>query len=346
MSTVPERKDYLSEVEPRWCPGCGDHGVLKSFTAAMAQLGLQREKIVIISGIGCSSRFPHYTETYGFHGIHGRAPALAMGVKLTRPELSVWVVTGDGDALSIGGNHFVHLMRRNPDIKVILLNNRIYGLTKGQASPTSPLGLKTKTTPYGSLDRPVNPAALAITCGATFVARVPGTDNAMTTEILVEAYKHKGVALIEVLQDCDIFNAGIWTEISKKSNRAEHTMTLKHGEPLIYGENRDKGFRLNGFDLELVNLNDPGVNRSQLLVYDARRADPTLALRAALLDYPQYPYPLGIFRQVEAPVYEEEVASQEQSVAQKFGDADIYGLLHAGETWTVPSEDSWGTMPV
>lgn len=345
MTTI-ERKDYLSGNEPRWCPGCGDHGVLKSFTMAMAELGMPKEEIVMISGIGCSSRFPHYIQAYGFHGIHGRAPALAMGIRMTRPELSVWIVTGDGDALSIGGNHFVHLMRRNPNIKVILLNNRIYGLTKGQTSPTSPRGSKTKSSPYGSLDTPLNPASLAITVGATFVARVPGADNAMTTEILIEAHKHRGVAMIEVLQDCDIFNSGVWTEITKRTNRPEHTVTLKHGEPILFGENRDKGFRVKDFDIEVVNLNDPGVDRSQILVHDAHRNDPALALKLAMLEYPQFPYPLGIFRQVDAPVYEEEVAAQEQEVAMRMGESDIYKLLHSGETWTVPTDEDWTQMPV
>lgn len=345
--TVPlERKDYLSEIEPRWCPGCGDYGVLKSFTAALAQLGLARENIVVVSGIGCSSRFPHYTQTYGFHGIHGRAPAIALGIKITRPELSVWVVTGDGDGLSIGGNHFIHLMRRNPDIKVILLNNRIYGLTKGQLSPTSPKGHVTKSTPYGSVDTPINPASLAIAAGATFVARVPGTDNAMTTEIMVEAHKHKGVALIEVLQDCDIFNQGIWSELTKRSNRAENTITLKHGEPLIYGEKRDKGLRLKGLELEKVDLNDKSLDRSQILVHDALRPDPTLAFKLATLEYPAWPYPLGIFRQARAPAYEESVATQEREVARKFGKSDIYDFLREGETWNVPADDYWMEMPV
>jgi len=346
MTTTLERKDYLSGLDPRWCAGCGDYGVLKSFTTALAAVGLPREKIVMVSGIGCSSRFPHYTQTYGFHGIHGRAPAIAIGVKLTRPELSVWVVTGDGDALSIGGNHFIHLMRRNPDIKVILLNNRIYGLTKGQLSPTSPKGKKTKSTPYGSVDIPLNPVSLAITCGATFAARVPSTDNAMMTEIFIEAHKHKGVGLIEVLQDCEIFNEGEWSPVSKKSNRAANTVTLKHGEPLIFGEKQDKGFRLKGFELETVDLNDKSVDRSQLLVHDAHCSDRTLALKLSLLDFPADPYPLGIFRQVNGPIYEEEVASQEQEVARKMGRTDIYNLLHSGETWEVSSDDNWFDMPV
>jgi 2-oxoglutarate ferredoxin oxidoreductase subunit beta len=345
MSVVLERKDYLSGTDPRWCPGCGDHGVLKSFTAAMAQIGLPTEKLAIISGIGCSSRFPHYVQAYGFHGIHGRAPALAMGVRMTRPDLSVWVVSGDGDGLSIGGNHFMHMMRRNPNIKMLLLNNRIYGLTKGQVSPTSPKGHITKSTPYGAVESPVNPISLAIACGATFVARVPGTDNAMTTEMIVAAYKHKGVALIEVLQDCDIFNEGIWTEVTKKSNRATNTVTLVHGEPLLFGENREKGFRVKDFDLEVVNINDPGVDKSQLLVHDMHRSDATLALKLAQLEYPKFPYPLGIFRQIEAPVYDDEVRWQEHEVAVKTGRTDLYDLLHAGEVWSVP-DDNWYELPV
>lgn len=345
MTTQLERKDYLSGTEPRWCPGCGDHGVLKSFTAALAELGLPTEKLVIISGIGCSSRFPHYVQAYGFHGIHGRAPALAMGVKMSRPDLSVWVVTGDGDGLSIGGNHFMHLMRRNPDIKVLLLNNRIYGLTKGQISPTSPKGHVTKSTPFGSVDTPVNPASLALACGATFVARVPGTDNAMTTEMMVAAYRHKGVALIEVLQDCDIFNEGIWTEITRKSNRAANTVTLHHGEPILFGDRQERGFIVNDFELQIVSLDDPSVDRSRLLVHDAHRADAGLALKLAMLPFPAFPYVLGIFRQIEAPVYEEEVAWQETEATSKAGAHDLHDLLHAGETWTVPDEN-WFDMPV
>ncbi len=339
MKEALVRKDYLTDQEKRWCVGCGDYGVLKGFTTALAKLELPKEKYVVVSGIGCSSRFPYYTSTYGFHSIHGRAPTIAMGIKLAQPDLSVWIVTGDGDALSIGGNHFLHLMRRNPDINLILLNNRIYGLTKGQVSPTSPKGKITKSTPFGSVDPPLNPMKVAISCGATFAARVPDTDNAMMTEIFIEAQKHKGISFIEVLQDCNIFNAGAWDTVSKKSNRPANTVTLKHGEPLIFGENQDKGFILKGFDLEVVDLNDKSVDRSKLLVHDAHCSDPTLALKLSTLEFPDNPYPLGIFRQVEAPTYESEVVLQEQESAKAIGKSDIHKLLHSGETWESTEED-------
>jgi len=329
------RKDYVSDVEPRWCVGCGDYGILKAFTTAMAKLQLPKEKVVIVSGIGCSSRFPYYVDTYGFHSVHGRAPAVATGVKLTQPDLSVWVISGDGDALSIGGNHFIHLMRRNPDINVILFNNQIYGLTKGQVSPTSPQGKITKSTPFGSIDGPMHPLPLALTAGATFVARVPDTDNAMITEVLIEAHRHKGVSFVEVMQNCNIFNDGAWFPISKKANRPENSILLKHGEPLIFGENNNKGFRLKGLDIEVVDLEKDGVDVSELLVHDMYSQDATLAFKLANLEHPAFPYPLGIFRQIDAPVYERGVDKQEHDVAEKLGRGDVEKMLHSGETWKV-----------
>lgn len=339
MTTALVRKDYLSDDEPRWCVGCGDYGVLKGFTTALSKMEMPKEKVVMVSGIGCSSRFPYYTSTYGFHTIHGRAPAVAMGIKMTQPDLSVWIVTGDGDALSIGGNHFIHLMRRNPDINILLLNNRIYGLTKGQISPTSPKGKLTKSTPYGSVDLPINPMSLAISCGATFAARVPDTDNKMMTELFIEAEKHKGISFIEVLQDCNIFNEGAWLHVAKKSNRAENTIMLKHGEPIIYGENQDKGFLVKDFDLVTVDLNDSSIDKSQLLVHDAHRSDPTLALKLAQLQFPESPYPLGIFRQIDAPIYEQDLLDQEQEAARKLGKGDIHKLLNSGETWVTTGDN-------
>ena len=344
-STVFERKDFLSDQEPRWCQGCGDYGILKGFSTALSKIGISPEKFVIVSGIGCSSRFPHYTSAYGFHSIHGRAPAIATGIKLSRPDLSVWVITGDGDGLSIGGNHFIHMMRRNPDIKLVLLNNRIYGLTKGQISPTSPQGTKTKSTPYGSVDKPINPMKLAIAAGATFAARVPDTDNAMMTEVFIEAHKHKGVSFIEVLQTCTVFYEDAWTNITKKSNRPENTVLLKHGEPLIFGEKQNKSFRPKGFDLEQVNLDDPGVDRSQLLLHDAHCADPTLALKLSFMEPPNAPYPLGIFRQISAPVYEEQVATQERETMAKLGRSNLHKFLHSGETWVVSGNGNGAKSP-
>ncbi len=329
------RKDYVSDVEVRWCVGCGDYGILKSFTVAMAKLQLPKEKVCIVSGIGCSSRFPYYVDTYGFHSVHGRAPAVATGIKLTQPDLSVWVITGDGDALSIGGNHFIHMLRRNPDINMILFNNQIYGLTKGQASPTSPIGKITKSTPFGLIDGPMHPLPMALTAGATFVARVPDTDGAMITDILMQAHKHKGVAFVEILQNCNIFNDGAWFPIAKKANRAENSIVLKHGEPMTFGADNTKGFRLNGMNIEVVDMEKDGVDISELLVHDAQSQDATLAFKLANLAHPEFPYPVGVFRQVEAPVYESGVRKQEHEVAEKFGNADVEKMLHSGETWQV-----------
>jgi 2-oxoglutarate/2-oxoacid ferredoxin oxidoreductase subunit beta len=329
------RKDYVSDVEPRWCVGCGDYGILKAFTTAMAKLQLKKEKVVIVSGIGCSSRFPYYVDTYGFHSVHGRAPSVATGIKLTQPDLSVWIVTGDGDALSIGGNHFIHLLRRNPDINMILFNNQIYGLTKGQASPTSPQGKVTKSTPFGLVDGPMYPLPMALTSGATFVARVPDTDNAMITDVLIQAHKHKGVSFVEVMQNCNIFNDGAWFPVAKKANRAENSIVLKHGEPMTFGKDNTKGFRLKGMDIEIVDMEKDGVDISELLVHDMYSEDATLAFKLANLQHPAFPYPLGVFRQIEAPVYESGVSKQERKVVDKLGRGDVEKMLHSGETWKV-----------
>lgn len=335
MTELLKRKDYLSDAEPRWCVGCGDYGVLTGFSRALAEIQLPKEKIVMVSGIGCSSRFTYYNSSYGFHTIHGRAPTVATGIKISQPEMSVWIATGDGDALSIGGNHFLHLMRRNPDINFMLFNNQIYGLTKGQVSPTSPTGKVTKSSPFGSVDAPIHPLSLAIAAGATFAARVADTNNAMMTKIFVEAYKHKGISFIEILQNCNIFNDYAWEAVTKKSNRAEATIELEHGKPLIYGANQDKGLRLNGFDLETVDLNDPDVDRSTLLVHDAHNPDPTLAIKLSLLNFPESPYPMGVFRQVEAPVFEEELQAQDKAALKKLGKGNLEKLLNSGETWVV-----------
>ncbi|HSH00064.1 MAG TPA: 2-oxoacid:ferredoxin oxidoreductase subunit beta [candidate division Zixibacteria bacterium] len=328
-----KRKDYTSEIEPRWCVGCGDYAVLTGMTRALAELGLKRENVVMVSGIGCSSRFPYYIESYGFHSVHGRAPAVATGIKISRPELSVWVITGDGDGLSIGGNHMLHLLRRNPDINVILFNNQIYGLTKGQTSPTSPRGQVTKSTPYGSIDAPIHPLPLAISCGATFAARVPDTDIALMSEVFQAAHNHRGIAFVEVLQNCNIFNDGAWFHVTKKGNRAENTLLLEHGKPLIFGEERNKGLRWRDSKIEVVTLGADGVSESDLLTHDAHNPDSTLAYQLSQLEFPEMPYPLGIFRQVDAPVYESDVHIQEHQVEEKIGHGELYRLFHQGETW-------------
>lgn len=253
------KKDFESGLDVRWCPGCGDYAVLSQITKLMPKLGIPREKFAFVSGIGCSSRFPYYVQTYGLHTIHGRAPAIASGLKLANPDLSVWVVTGDGDALAIGGNHFIHAVRRNIGLKIILLNNRIYGLTKGQYSPTSELGKKTKTSPLGNIDQPFSPVALALGAGATFAARCIDSDQAMMAAILERAAKHEGTAFVEILQNCVVFNDGAFDMLSDKTTRDDTRLVMEHGKPLVFGKERNKGIRLRGMDMEVVTIGENGV---------------------------------------------------------------------------------------
>jgi 2-oxoglutarate ferredoxin oxidoreductase subunit beta len=318
-----ERKDYLSTVDPKWCIGCGCYSVLRNLTSVFAGAGLQKENLVAVSGIGCTSRFPYYLNTYGFHTIHGRAPTVALGLKLARPELSVWIMTGDGDALSIGGNHFMHLIRRNPNIKILLLNNRIYGLTKGQASPTTATGQKTKSTPFGALDIPLRPTALALAMGATFAARVPDTDGPMMAQVFEAAAQHKGVAFIEVMLNCVIFNDGAYTQITGKDQAPINSVKLVQGKPLIFGRNTEMGVRLNGFQTEVVQF-EPGKAPPDLLVHDAHCADSSLAYALATMDHP---CAIGILRQVESQVYEEKFQSPAPVT-------DMQKFLSGGSSWT------------
>lgn len=316
------RKDYLSTVDPKWCIGCGCYSVLKNLTGVFSEAGLKTENLVAISGIGCTSRFPYYLNTYGFHTIHGRAPAVALGLKLARPDLAVWIMTGDGDALSIGGNHFMHFIRRNPNIKMLLLNNRIYGLTKGQASPTTASGQKTKSTPFGSIDTPVRPASLALAMGATFVARVPDNDGPLLTEAIAAANSHQGTAVIEVLLNCVIFNDGAHEEITGKEVRKENSLRLQHGKPLIFGNSSEKGIRLRGSEPEVVSF-DPAAPPADLLVHDIHAANPSSAYAISLIEHP---CALGILRQVEAPVYEEQYAAPEKL-------DDLQKFLSGNSSW-------------
>ncbi|OFZ20413.1 MAG: 2-oxoacid:ferredoxin oxidoreductase subunit beta [Bdellovibrionales bacterium GWB1_55_8] len=315
------RKDFLSAVDPRWCPGCGCYAVFKTLTGILPTLDIPKEKFAIISGIGCSSRFPYYASTYGFHTIHGRAPTVAMGLKLSRPDLSVWVMTGDGDGLSIGGNHFIHMMRRNPNIKVILFNNQIYGLTKGQASPTTQVGTKTKTTPAGVQDNPMRPVAMALAAGATFVARAHDSDNELLTEVLTAAANHQGIAFVEIMMNCVIFNDGAIDSITGKVNRAETTVRLRDGEPLVFGAQADKGIRLRNANPEVVALSD--ARKEELLVHDVHRPDSSLAF---LLGQMSAPTPFGVFRQVNLPTADG-IYPQQQEM-------DLDKLLRSGTTWT------------
>jgi 2-oxoglutarate ferredoxin oxidoreductase subunit beta len=328
------RKDFESDQEVRWCPGCGDYSILAQTQKVLPELGVPREKFVFVSGIGCSSRFPYYVNTYGFHSIHGRAPAIATGVKASRPDLFVWVVTGDGDGLSIGGNHLVHCMRRNVDLKIILFNNRIYGLTKGQYSPTSEFGKKTKSTPMGSIDYPVNPIHLAIAAEATFVARSFDIDTKHMQETLVRAAKHKGTAFVEVFQNCNIFNDGAFKGFTDKEVRDDRVIYVEHGKPLVYGKNRDKGLRLNGTNLEVVTLGN-GITESDLLVYNEEDPSPVMAYLVSALEFPHFPVPVGVFRNISKPTYDELMAGQIQKSIDVYGQGNLEKLLNAGDTWVV-----------
>jgi len=335
--TLPlyNKKDFQTDQEIRWCPGCGDYAILSAVQSVFAELGLPREKFAIISGIGCSSRFPYYMNTFGFHTIHGRAPAVATGLKLTRPDLDVWVVTGDGDSLSIGGNHTIHMLRRNVGLKVLMFNNRIYGLTKGQYSPTSEVGKKAKSTPFGSVDRPFNPLSLAIGAEATFVARSVDVFQAHLKETLKRAAAHQGSAYVEILQNCNIFNDGAWTNLTERDARSEHVIQLEHGKPLVFGKNRDKGIRQKGLELEVVALGN-GVTEQDLIVHDEKNPNPAYAFLISRLDgMEDFPAPIGVLRNIEAPRYEDLVAAQIQEVQARRGKGDLAKLLRAGDTWEV-----------
>ena len=328
------KKDFESDQDVRWCPGCGDYAILSAVQKMMPDLGIPREDIVFISGIGCSSRFPYYMNTYGFHTIHGRAPAIATGLKLARPELKVFVVTGDGDGLSIGGNHLLHVLRRNVDVTILLFNNRIYGLTKGQYSPTSEQGKVTKSTPMGSPDRPVSPCAFALGAGATFVARTLDRNIAHMEEVLRRASNHKGAAFVEILQNCNVYNDLAWNALYDRESKILYELRLEHGKPLIFGKDRDKGIRLSGTVPEVVQLGN-GVTEAELLVHDEKRPDPAVAHILARMEYPEFPVPLGVLRAVERPTYDDLMREQiEQAIAQQ-GEGDLAALLAEGDTWTV-----------
>jgi 2-oxoglutarate ferredoxin oxidoreductase subunit beta len=329
------KKDFESNQDVRWCPGCGDYAVLAQIQKLMPQLGIPRENFAFISGIGCSSRFPYYMETYGMHGIHGRAPAIASGLKLARPELSVWVVTGDGDALAIGGNHFIHAMRRNVDLKIILLNNRIYGLTKGQYSPTSELGKKTKTTPLGSIDRPFSPVAVALGAGATFVARTVDSDQAHMAQVLKRAAEHKGTAFVEVFQNCIVFNDGAYDAITDKNVRDDARLLLEHGKPLVFGKNRDKGIRLRGLEPEVVTIGEHAASEADLVMHDESAEHSGLAFFLSQFDAPKFPVPLGVFRAVRQPTYEEMNVQLHADAEARKGRGTLAGLIKSGDTWTI-----------
>ena len=329
------KKDFVSNQEVRWCPGCGDYAILNNVQKVMPDLGISREKMVFVSGIGCSSRFPYYMNTYGFHTIHGRAPAIATGIKTANPDLSVWVITGDGDALSIGGNHFIHVLRRNLDINYILFNNRIYGLTKGQYSPTSVFGQRTKSTPMGVIDYPVNPLSLAIASEATFVARSIDIDVKHLGSMVEAAAKHKGVSFLEVYQNCNIFNDGAFDYFAERNVRQDKVLYLEHGKPMIFGKDRNQGIRMNGAHPEVVTIGENGITEADLLVHDIHLQDPSVAFMLARMEQPDFPQPVGVFRAIERPSYDEMLAGQIDTAIAKSGPGSLDKLIYSGDMWTV-----------
>ncbi len=335
---VLTKKDFESDQDVRWCPGCGDYSILAQTQKTMPNFGVVKEKIVFISGIGCSGRLPYYMNTYGFHTIHGRAATIATGLKAARPDLMVWVITGDGDALSIGGNHLIHAMRRNVDMKMIMFNNRIYGLTKGQASPTSPIGKKTKSTPLGTIETPIIPLNLVAAAEASFIARSVDTHSEHLQEMMQRAGEHSGAAFLEVLQNCNIFNDGAWRDFTDKSVKEDRMLVLKHGEPMIFGAEKNKGIRLNGLQPEVVTIGENGVSVADLWVHDETDPDATRTQILSRMWWPDFPVPVGVFRRVPRPTHDqlliEQIDGAKAARAAK-GPVDLQKLLASGETWTV-----------
>lgn len=329
-------KDFSSSQDVRWCPGCGDYSILAQMQRISPDLNINIKDYVWISGIGCAARFPYYMNTYGIHGIHGRAPAIASGVKISKPELSVWVATGDGDLLSIGGNHFIHACRRNIDIKIVLFNNRIYGLTKGQYSPTSEKGKITKSTPYGSVDYPFNPLNLAVGSDCTFIARALDRDPKHLQEMMRRAGEHKGTAFIEVFQNCNIFNDGAYFLFTEKESKPDHVLFLEHDKPMIFGKNKDKGIKLNGFKPEVIDISNGKYSINDVWVHDEFDEDGTRAhILSKFLEHKGLPAPVGVIRQIKKSTYEADLHSQIDEIKKKRGEGDLKKLLFGGNTWTV-----------
>lgn len=328
-------RDFETDQDVRWCPGCGDYAILKAVQKTLPEIGKAKEDIVFISGIGCSSRFPYYVETYGFHTIHGRAPAVATGVKLANPKLSVWQVTGDGDALAIGGNHYIHALRRNIDINILLFNNEIYGLTKGQFSPTSATGIKTKSSPQGTVDRAFNPGKLALGAESNFFARAIDIDPKRMIDIFVQAEKHKGTSLIEILQNCIIFNDKVFSDVTAKDVKLDRQLWLEHGKPMIFGANANKGIVLNGLKLEVVTIGEDGITESDVLVHDAHEEDSTLHNLLINMSAPAFPVAFGIIRQVASSSFDENVWNQIDGEKQNAKFNSVDELMNSGVTWEI-----------
>lgn len=330
-------KDYASDQDVRWCPGCGDYSILAQVQRTLPEIiKKEKSKVVWVSGIGCSSRIPYYLDTYGFHGIHGRAPAIATGVKVANPELDVWVATGDGDLLSIGGNHFIHTCRRNIDLKILLFNNRIYGLTKGQYSPTSEKGKITKTSPYGSVDYPFNPISLAIGSEATFIARAIDRNPKHLQEMIKRAGAHKGTAFLEIYQNCNIFNDGAFSLLTEKDTKEDHILYLEHGKPMVFGKDLDKGVKLDGAKPIIVDLSAGSFTKDDILIHDEFSEEPILAMILAhITDHPDFPTPIGVFRQIYKETYDGAIASQIDFITEKRGKGDLKKALFGANTWEV-----------
>lgn len=327
-------KDFSSDQDVRWCPGCGDYSILAQVQRVMPSFNIPKENTVFIAGIGCSSRFPYYMDTYGFHTIHGRATAVASGLKMARPDLDVWIATGDGDLLSIGGNHFIHLLRRNLNTTILLFNNRIYGLTKGQYSPTSEHGKITKSTPLGSLDTPFNPLTLALGSGASFVARTMDRDPKHLQEMISKAHNHKGTSFLEIFQNCNIYNDEAFFLYTEKESKADNVVFLEHGKPLVFGKQMDNGIKLDGFKPVVVSLTDGRYSINDLIVHDETSKELAMII-AQFTEMEGFPVPLGILYQVERPCYEDEMMGQIENTKKRLGDGDLEKLLFAGNTWEV-----------
>jgi 2-oxoglutarate ferredoxin oxidoreductase subunit beta len=328
-------KDFKSDQEVRWCPGCGDHAIMNAIQRALPEMHIPKEKFAFISGIGCSSRFPYYMNTYGFHSIHGRASAIASGTKTANPDLSVWQITGDGDSMAIGGNHLIHTVRRNVDLNIIIFNNEIYGLTKGQYSPTSKLGAVTKTSPYGTIENPFHPGELVIGAQGKFFARSVDVNMKLNQEIFMEAQKHKGTSVVEILQNCVIYNDKTHAVIADKKHKDDRQLVLRHGEPMIFGANRDKGIVLDGLKLKVVEIGKDGYTEDDILVHDAKTTDPGIHLMLANMQYPDYPVAVGIIRSVEADTYNDKMEEQIETVREQSEFKCVDDLLNSGSTWEV-----------
>ena len=330
------KKDFVTPNDVRWCPGCGDYAILNSLQRTLPELGIPKENYVVVSGIGCSSRFPYYMNTYGFHTIHGRAPTVATGVKVANPDLSVWMITGDGDGLSIGGNHLMHTLRRNVDINILLFNNRVYGLTKGQYSPTSPVGTKTKTTPMGSIDNPLNPILFALGAEATFIARTIDTNPKHMMQTFKAAHEHKGVSFVEILQNCVIFNDKTWDPVYGRANREDNLLHLQAGEPMVFGKEEKKGIVWNGSQPEIIPLGDASPEEKNVMLHTPDRPGSLYTAMLAEMTFPDFPTPIGVLRKVEKPTYDAQINQQvDAAIDQRDGRADLQELINGANTWTV-----------